>query len=85
MRVPSTRSVQAIAILCMLFHNWGDADLAEHMRSCAIRIGQMLGLDTPLSPAAEACLSQEGQHRLWWTLIICEWQGHLLSHVASTY
>lgn len=75
MRFPNIRAVQAVAILCMSFHSWGDADLAEHLRSCAIRTGQMLDLDTPFSPSSQTCLNQEGQHRLWWTLVICEWQG----------
>lgn len=74
MRAPNARSVQAIAILCMCFHAWGDAELADHMRSCAIRIAHRLWLTQSSSSSVGApYLSQEGQCRLWWTLIICNW------------
>ncbi|PVI00134.1 hypothetical protein DM02DRAFT_593251 [Periconia macrospinosa] len=73
MRVASIRSVQAIAILGMSFNNWGDLNLGQHMWGCALRIAQQLGLNTMYSEQAEKCLSEEGQHRLWWTLVICDW------------
>ncbi len=78
MRVPHICTVQAVAILGMVFNIFGDADLGQHMRSSAIRIGRRLGLNTPCSDRA-GTLSVEAQHRLWWTLIICEWYDVLLA------
>ncbi|KAL3481569.1 hypothetical protein BJX99DRAFT_218517 [Aspergillus californicus] len=72
MRVPRIHTVQAIAVLGMCFNNWGDVDMGQHMWSSALRIAQRIGLNTPYSNAA-SCLSTEAQHRLWWTLVICEW------------
>jgi hypothetical protein len=72
MRVPDIRSIQAIAVLGMCFNNWGDSELGHHMWGCASRIAQKTGLNTVQSDCAEDCLSEEGQHRLWWTLVICE-------------
>ncbi|KAJ8114045.1 hypothetical protein OPT61_g3983 [Boeremia exigua] len=82
MEVPSLRSVQAIAILGICFNNFGDSDLGQHMRSCAIRIAQKIGLDTPYSEYAAKYLTKEAQHRLWWTLVICEWLGNPCHPVA---
>jgi hypothetical protein len=73
MRISSIRSVQAIAVLGICFNNFGDSDLGQHMWSCAIRIAQKIGLDTPYSELAGQYLGGEAQHRLWWTLVICEW------------
>ncbi|RMJ03287.1 hypothetical protein CDV36_015188 [Fusarium kuroshium] len=73
MRIPSIRSVQAIAILGISFNNRGDSELGEHLWSSAIRISQRIGLDQGHSEMASSCLSAEGQHRLWWTLVICDW------------
>ncbi|KAF2832853.1 hypothetical protein CC86DRAFT_277466 [Ophiobolus disseminans] len=73
MRVPNIRCVQAIAILGICFNNFGDSDLGQHMWSCALRIAQRIGLDTPYSELAGKHLGEESQHRLWWTLVICEW------------
>lgn len=73
MRFASVRSVQAIAVLGMCFNNWGDLQLGERMLSCALQIAQQLGLNTSFCEQARTCLSEEGQHRLWWTLIICDW------------
>lgn len=73
MRVPHIRSVQAIAILGICFNNFGNSDLGQHMWSCALRIAQRIHLDTPFSQLAAKHLSEEAQHRLWWTLVICEW------------
>ena len=72
MRKANIRSVQAIAILGMCFNNFGDPDLGNHMWSCAIRTAQKLGIDNPDSQKTLP-LSSEGQRRLWWTLVICEW------------
>ncbi|KAJ5833263.1 hypothetical protein N7474_001574 [Penicillium riverlandense] len=73
MRVSRIHTVQAIAILGMCFNNWGDVEVGQHMWSSALRIARRIGLNTPYSNAAASCLSPEGQHRLWWTLVICEW------------
>lgn len=73
MQTANIRTVQAIAILGMCFNNWGDSELGQHMWSCALRIAKRIGLNTPHSSAAADSLSDEGQHRLWWTLTICEW------------
>ncbi|KAH7392002.1 hypothetical protein DE146DRAFT_127980 [Phaeosphaeria sp. MPI-PUGE-AT-0046c] len=73
MRYPNIHSVQAIAVLGICFNNFGDSDLSCHMWSCALRIAQRLGLNTPYSQEAGHYLSKESQHRLWWTLVICEW------------
>ncbi|KAL2065316.1 hypothetical protein VTL71DRAFT_2985 [Oculimacula yallundae] len=72
LRKPAIGNVQAIAILGMCFNNFGDPDLGNHMWSAAIRIGKRLNLNTGSSQLA-APLSAEGQHRLWWTLVIVEW------------
>ncbi len=72
MRVPHICTVQAIAILGMCFNVLGDTDLGVHMRISAIRVARRLGLDTPSSDKVPS-LSTEAQHRLWWTLVICEW------------
>lgn len=73
MRIPSIRTVQAVAILGVCFNNMGDPDLGQNLWNCAIQTGQIIGLDTPFSDEAAYCLSREGQHRLWWTIVICDW------------
>ncbi|UQC81504.1 uncharacterized protein CLUP02_06990 [Colletotrichum lupini] len=73
MRSSTIRPVQAIAVLGMCFHNFGDSDLYRHLWSCAIRIAQNLGLDGTQAPRPPTELGLEAQRRLWWTLIICEW------------
>ncbi|KAF4945822.1 hypothetical protein FSARC_14348 [Fusarium sarcochroum] len=73
MRYPHINNVQAIAILIMSFNNRGDSELGHHLRSSAIRIAQRIGLNETYSEKAGHCLGAEGQHRLWWTLVICEW------------
>ncbi|KAM5349846.1 hypothetical protein ACJ41O_006351 [Fusarium nematophilum] len=57
----------------MSFNNRGDSELGQHLWSSALRIAQRIRLNTPCSQTAEPYLSTEGQHRLWWTLVICEW------------
>ncbi|KAG9252434.1 uncharacterized protein F5Z01DRAFT_228025 [Emericellopsis atlantica] len=74
MRVPHIGTVQCIAVLGMCFNNLGDAELCRHMWNIALRIAQKLGLNTPRSEHAGS-LGTEAQHRLWWTLTICEWLG----------
>ncbi|KAG7039703.1 C6 zinc finger domain containing protein [Colletotrichum scovillei] len=73
MRSSTIRPVQAIAVLGMCFHNFGDSGLYRHLWSCAIRIARILGLDGTRSPHPPTELGLEAQRRLWWTLIICEW------------
>ncbi|KAL3451351.1 hypothetical protein BJX65DRAFT_219278 [Aspergillus insuetus] len=73
MRAPSIHTVQAVAVLGMCFNTWGDIELGQHMWRSALRVAQRIGLNTCYSRAAGFCLSEEAQHRLWWTLVICEW------------
>ncbi|KAL4863216.1 hypothetical protein BDV12DRAFT_30642 [Aspergillus spectabilis] len=75
MRIPCIHTLQAVAVLGMCFNNWGDVELGQHMWSCALRIGRRIGLNTPYSQMAASCLGAEAQHRLWWTLVICEWMN----------
>ena len=72
MRVPHICTVQSIAILGMCFNSFGDADFSLHLWNIAIRTAQRLDLNTPFSQLA-GHLTPEAQHRLWWTLTICEW------------
>jgi hypothetical protein len=65
MRIPSVRSVQAIAVLGIVFNLFGDTELGKHMWSCAMRIAQKIGLDTRCSAIAREHLTEEAQHRLW--------------------
>ncbi|KAL4876920.1 hypothetical protein BJY04DRAFT_222596 [Aspergillus karnatakaensis] len=73
LRIPHIRTIQAVAVLGMCFNNWGDTELGQHMWDCALRVGQRIGLNTPFSHVAGPFLSAETQHRLWWTLVICDW------------
>ncbi|KAK1687495.1 hypothetical protein BDP55DRAFT_630687 [Colletotrichum godetiae] len=73
MRTSTIRPVQAIAVLGMCFHNFGDSGLYRHLWSCAIRIARNLGLDCSHATHLASELGLEAQRRLWWTLIICEW------------
>lgn len=72
MRVSHICTVQTVAILGICFNVFGDTTLGDHMWGIAIRVGQKLGLDTPRSEHADR-MTTEAQHRLWWTIIICEW------------
>ncbi|KAF3800101.1 hypothetical protein GCG54_00015480 [Colletotrichum gloeosporioides] len=71
--VITIRIVQAVAVLGMCFYNFGDSELSRHLWSCAIRTAQTLGLDGSRGGDVPTEMSQEAQHRLWWTLVICEW------------
>ncbi|KAF2111250.1 hypothetical protein BDV96DRAFT_189630 [Lophiotrema nucula] len=73
LRHPRIHTVQAIAIQGILYVNAGDWELYRTMWACAIRISQMIGLTRSQSAITE--LSQEAQHRLWWTIVICDWMG----------
>ena len=83
MRKPNMRMVQAVAILGMCFNNFGDPDLCSNMWSCAMRTAQKLEMDNPKSEQ-NLLLSPEGQRRLWWTLIICEWYDHPRTSTRSS-
>ena len=69
MRIPHIHTVQAIAILGICFNNLGDVEVGQHLWSSALRIARKIGLHTHYSDVAASCLSAEGQHRLWWTLV----------------
>ncbi|KAK2064745.1 hypothetical protein LY76DRAFT_653148, partial [Colletotrichum caudatum] len=73
MRVAQSRIVQTVAVLGMSFYNFGDSELSRHLWACAIRSTQTLGLDGSRGSDVPNEMSQEAQHRLWWTLVICEW------------
>ncbi|KAK1635664.1 hypothetical protein BDP81DRAFT_376380 [Colletotrichum phormii] len=73
MRTSTIRPVQAIAVLGICFHNFGDSGLYRHLWSCAIRIARNLGLDGSHATHPTSELGLEAQRRLWWTLIVCEW------------
>ncbi|KAL3295570.1 C6 zinc finger domain containing protein [Colletotrichum asianum] len=73
MRTTQIHIVQAVAVLGMCFYNFGDSELSRHLWSCAIRTAQTLGLDGSRGDDVPTEMSQEAQHRLWWTLVICEW------------
>ncbi|KAH6632909.1 hypothetical protein C7974DRAFT_162124 [Boeremia exigua] len=76
MQTPGIRSVQAIAVLGICCNNFGESDFGGHLWSCAILNAKTIGLDAPVSKVATEQLSEEAQHRLWWTLVICEWLRH---------
>jgi hypothetical protein len=67
------RSVQAIAILGIVFNNVGDSKLHNTLWACAIRIAQSLGMGNDRAYQNESLLHAQIRCRLWWTLILCEW------------
>ncbi|RDW56672.1 hypothetical protein BP6252_14058 [Coleophoma cylindrospora] len=73
MRHYDIRTVQAIAILNISFNNFGDDNLYHIMWASGIRIAQNIGMGTKDGPVQDF-LTSEQSRRLWWTLIICEWQ-----------
>lgn len=76
LRIHDIRSVQAIAILLGLAKNVGDFNLQPVLQATGLRIGHCLGIDrvAPTSSAVAADpILQEVSHRMWWTLVICEW------------
>ncbi|KAL3457454.1 hypothetical protein BJX64DRAFT_293133 [Aspergillus heterothallicus] len=85
MRVPSIHTVQAVAILGMCFNTWGDIDLGQHMWRSALLVAQRIGLNTPYSRVAGSCLSEESQHRLWWTLESCGYAWQLGLTALGSY
>ncbi|KAF2649576.1 hypothetical protein K491DRAFT_174286 [Lophiostoma macrostomum CBS 122681] len=73
LRRPRIETVQAVAIQGMLYVNFGDSTLYRTMWACAIRVSHIIGLSKCHSGIVG--LSQQAQHRLWWTLVICAWMG----------
>ncbi|KAF4344227.1 hypothetical protein FBEOM_1821 [Fusarium beomiforme] len=73
LRVPNIQNVQAIAVLCMTFNNRGDSELGHHLRVSAIRTAQTIQLGEDKVESVGQYLTAEGERRLWWTLVICEW------------
>ena len=69
MRRWTVQSVQAIAVLGVLFVTLGEHQLYVTMWTCALRIAHKIDLHRLQSES----LSAEGHLRLWWTLIICDW------------
>lgn len=67
------KSVQAIAILGIVFNNVGDSELHSVMWSSAIRIAQSLRLDQDDANIDETFAATQLRRRLWWTLVLCEW------------
>lgn len=67
------RTVQAIAILGIVFTNMGDSELQSVMWSSAIRIAQSLQMDDDRANLHESAIMTQVRRRLWWTLVICEW------------
>ncbi|GAM39697.1 hypothetical protein TCE0_034r11453 [Talaromyces pinophilus] len=74
LRIHDIRAVQAIAILLGLAKNVGDFNLQPVLQATGLRIGHCLGIDraAPTSLSADPIL-QEVSHRVWWTMVICEW------------
>ena len=71
LRRPRIETVQAIAIQGILYVNFGDSELYRTMWAVAIRVSQTIGLTKHHSGLSE--ISQQAQHRLWWTMVICDW------------
>ncbi|KAJ5971234.1 uncharacterized protein N7479_001152 [Penicillium vulpinum] len=67
------RSVQAVAVLSIVFNNIKDTNFQESLLASAIRIGQALNLDQDSANIHETFIQRETRQRAWWTLIICEW------------
>ena len=85
MQTPSVRSVQAIAVLGICCNNFGESESGSYLWSCAILIAKTIGLDSPVSKVAIEQLSEEAQHRLWWTLVICDWYDRYLTFVSMLF
>lgn len=67
------RTVQAIAILGIVFNNVGDYKLHTTLWGCGIRIAQSLKLGEDRANTEETRIQTEVRRRLWWTLVLCEW------------
>lgn len=82
---PSLSTVQTLAILVILHRNFGEADREYFLLGIAINVSRTLGMDRL---GSEACFPRELTNRrewstrsgrelgrrLWWTLVICDWQ-----------
>ena len=73
LRNHNLRSVQAIAILGIVFNNVGDSDLHYSLWGSAIRIAQALKMGFDRENHDEDPVQQQVRRRLWWTLVLCEW------------
>jgi hypothetical protein len=73
LRNADIRTVQAIAILGIVFNNVGDSKLHNTLWACAIRIAQSLKMDDDRAHQDEPLHLTQMRCRLWWTLILCEW------------
>lgn len=67
------RTVQAIAILGIVFNNVGEFNLHLTLWSSAVRIAQALKMDKEAVLAVKTPIERELSRRVWWTLVICEW------------
>lgn len=67
------RVVQSIAILGICFSNFGDHNLYHTMWACAIQVARQLGMNATENKTPSLGLSRRASHRLWWTLVICDW------------
>ncbi|KAF8864876.1 hypothetical protein BDZ45DRAFT_684851 [Acephala macrosclerotiorum] len=67
------KSVQAIAILGIVFNNVGDSTLHTSLWACGIRIARSLSLDFDHRHPEESLVQREVRRRLWWTFALCEW------------
>ncbi|KAL2828333.1 hypothetical protein BJY01DRAFT_228563 [Aspergillus pseudoustus] len=67
------RSVQAVAVLSIVFNNIKDTSFQESILASAIRIAQALRLDQDAANTHASVIDRETRRRVWWTLMICEW------------
>lgn len=80
------RTVQAIAILGIVFNNVGEYNLHLALWSSAVRIAQALKVDNETMLATKSPIEREVSRRVWWTLVICEWFAlSLRSHPKCIY
>ena len=73
LRIQNLKTVQAIAILGIVFNNVGEFTFHRVLWSVAIQIGKILKLDNELDLISRQPVEREVCRRLLWTLIICEW------------
>lgn len=73
LRNHNLRSVQAIAILGIVFNNVGDSALHYSLWGAGIRIAQALKMGLDRENTDEDSVQQQIRRRLWWTIVLCEW------------
>lgn len=84
---PKLCTVQTIAMLTILHRNFGEANRDYYLLGVAINISRTLGMDRLGSevrlppnlstrPEWQTRAERELGRRLWWTLVICDWQVH---------